>query len=1126
MASALFKSLKRMAAVFISMSITAANVSAVNAEEVTRYEAEKQYTGGWAAVGEYADASGGAAVERIGGTNTDIGTVVFKVWASVAGEHTVKVAYRSERNSHFYIRVNYSAWDTANDTYVAVSGSEEFQTVTVTEYLNSGWNDIKIYSTKGIINGTDYRIAVDYIEINDTAYEPSGIISGSEAAVSGGYERTVYKAEGESVIAGLAGDSKAEFTVQCETDGAYKLTVWYSAWDFRALDIAVDGEYADTLYCPITGEDYNIEAITTTLNLDTGEHLITFSNKYSNAPDIDKIKLEYIGDMTEAESGESAAAEFGNGIFNIRYDLETGRADYYQNGVLRVHDFEAAVKIEGVAEIGADTINTAVKSSDYSVHTLTTADISDGLGRGVVYTVVSTGENLPDMYQSFYVYDELEYALIDVRLSSEEKISTNFMAPICASGADAVGIDAKETDAVGIDAIDDNAVDIGAAEDMRVLFVPFSNDNFVTYNAEDTDGEHTSYFVSAVFDNNSGSAVVAGSVEHDTWKTGVRVWTEGGDVTFFGAFCGIWSEEYTYDFLPHGSISGTTVGSAKMFLGYFDDWRDGLEEYGAANRKMTGILAWNGGSIFGYNSWNAQGTGLNLSDTFAAVDEIAALRDNGFCDENGTAWLNLDSYYDNLEGHDSDVNGVDDLQDFVNYAKENGLKAGIYSARLITWDNDLYNWGVRGNAVVDKYGNPAAPAKADSRYGTVINCFSVDPTSETTRRNIKEFTEKYTAMGFEYFKLDFLNFSALEGVFADENITTGMQAYNSVCKTLAEYVDTDHVFISYSIAPLFPSQYAHSRRISCDVGAESGGDYLSEAKYMLNALEYGWWQSGTLYEYTDPDMVTFYAPPLSVFMSYAKAYARGKYTSAVIAGGLVLLSNNYSTNSVRTVTEYAATNEAVNEVARIGKAFRPAAASLALETNYKDSVDAPQNVYYLEYGGYTYCAVFNFGSSSDGETVDLASIGLDPNTEYEYTELWEGGTGTLTGDIFTTPDIAAYSAAIYKINSGAGLDDDTGDDDSGSGDVSELIITAGMLYRVGGKVCVDVTVENECNIDAELFAAAYAGGELTGIYCEGIEDGTSMRTVRLDGAGCDEIKLFVWQSGSMVPLCEAVEIEL
>ena len=79
--------------------------------------------------------------------------------------------------------------------------------------------------------------------------------------------------------------------------------------------------------------------------------------------------------------------------------------------------------------------------------------------------------------------------------------------------------------------------------------------------------------------------LVIGSVEHYTWKTGVRYSTSGNQkVNRLECFGGI-SHRVTHDIdatgaKAHGIISGTKLKSPKLLIGMFDDWREGLEAYG------------------------------------------------------------------------------------------------------------------------------------------------------------------------------------------------------------------------------------------------------------------------------------------------------------------------------------------------------------------------------------------------------------------------------------------------------------------------------------------------------------------------------------------------------------------
>ena len=79
-----------------------------------------------------------------------------------------------------------------------------------------------------------------------------------------------------------------------------------------------------------------------------------------------------------------------------------------------------------------------------------------------------------------------------------------------------------------------------------------------------------------------------------------------------------------------------------------------------------------------------------------------------------------------------------------------------------------------------------------------------------------------------------------------DDITTGVQAYNFGMKHLRERCGDD-MFIVESIAPLFPANYAHARRISCDAWGE-----MWHTNYMMNSLSFGWWLN-RVYCFNDPD---------------------------------------------------------------------------------------------------------------------------------------------------------------------------------------------------------------------------------------------------------------------------------
>ncbi|MEG1441874.1 MAG: hypothetical protein RSC29_04365, partial [Oscillospiraceae bacterium] len=548
------------------------------------YEAEAEQCGGYAVVKEDKNASGGAVVSRIGAPNTDLGSVTFDIYAPKDGTYDATIKYISQNSDSFYVLVNNQEKIEIKQGVSVENKATAPGISNIQLNLKGGSNRVKVYSDKS------YALDLDCIIVKAEREKLENVYESSSAKLSGDAKlRRIYKAQDGYGIAGLGTHGSAEFDITSGS-GTYTLGIWYSAADYRGLEVYVDNNLVETLYCPITAEDFNIETITTDIDLSAGRHKIKFTNKYSTAPDIDKIQLiktEKVGTSKTSKGIKN----FGNKHFNIKYNMETGKADLSVNDVQRVKGIESVVKLED-----ENKLNTAVKSSDYTYRRLETKELNDGYGKGKAYTVISNSVGIPEMRQNFYVYDEKPYALISVELSSPNGVKSNFMAPITAMG--------------------DNVANIGNIDDGRSMFVPYDNDAWVRYRGDELSGVHTSYWTTSVYDNTSRNSIVMGSVDHDTWKSGTSTYSaDSKNVNFLGSFGGIWSAKYTYDYHPHGSIDGTTISSPKMFIGYFEDWRDGMETYGEANNCNVPMLKWESGVPFGYNSWYGQGSKVNYKDS-------------------------------------------------------------------------------------------------------------------------------------------------------------------------------------------------------------------------------------------------------------------------------------------------------------------------------------------------------------------------------------------------------------------------------------------------------------------------------------------------------------------------------
>lgn len=63
------------------------------------------------------------------------------------------------------------------------------------------------------------------------------------------------------------------------------------------------------------------------------------------------------------------------------------------------------------------------------------------------------------------------------------------------------------------------------------------------------------------------------------------------------------ADEQTRDVKAHGALAGKKIKSPKVFLGFFEDWCDGLEAYAKANAVIAPPKAWEKAVPFGWNSW-------------------------------------------------------------------------------------------------------------------------------------------------------------------------------------------------------------------------------------------------------------------------------------------------------------------------------------------------------------------------------------------------------------------------------------------------------------------------------------------------------------------------------------------
>lgn len=769
-------------------------------------------------------------------------------------------------------------------------------------------------------------------------------------------------------VGNLWGGSSLQFNgINVPAAGVYTLRMDYISGDPRPVSVTVNGAAKETFSPPKTADWDTLGTFSFEVRLKEGDNTIAFSDDGGWSPDIDRIAIVRSGDdgdnlgsgdigdlgrkietsriggiaVTQYERGTT----FSNGIYSVAYNTETGLAAYDWNGRRVATGIYSSVRLDRT-----------VDSTEYADHRIAPANIrpiSDAHGQGIEVAIENRQEGLPLMKQIYRLYKERPYFLTRQEIRREtpdsSPLSTNFMAPVVMAAR--------------------GAVDLGSYADNRVLVAPYDNDAWSRYQSRtiNTDLNNNQYISSeftAIYDNAGRNGLVIGSITHDAWKTGVY-WSGSNDrlnkLTVFGGFA---SQASTHDTLPHGALSGTVVVSPEIFVGYYADYRDGLEGYGKANAETAPPLSFSHGVPkgvpVGWNSWGAYGSSLSY-DRIADVSDFFRdhLQNESFSNK-GTVYINLDSYWDNLTEQQ--------LKEAVGVIHRNKQKAGIYYSPFVYWGTDM-DQTVEGTDGKYTYGDLVLRDGQGNIVPPMDGAYPLDPTHPGTKQRIAYYFHRFLEDGFEYIKLDFLSHGSLEGAHDDPAVKTGIQAYNEGMAYIDKVLD-GRMFISESIASIFPSRYAHSRRISCDVGGS-----LESTEYELNNLTYGWWQNGTIYRYTDPDY-------MALAKGGSEAAAQTRVNAAAISGTVYLNSDDVRDPVAQQLMTSLLTNPRINAVALKGKAFRP------VEGN---TGTGAADLFVLEdKKGEFYLAVFNYTHHDAVKTIDLKRAGMADSANGIVEDLWSG----------------------------------------------------------------------------------------------------------------------------------------
>ena len=766
-------------------------------------------------------------------------------------------------------------------------------------------------------------------------------LEAEEAVLSGGAyaDNNSQLCSGSGKVNNLGGTGSATFeNITVPEGGNYALVIDYCTAVDRTFEISIN---QNPRYVSFTSsgnwDEPNSQVIV--VELQAGTNTISFANSRGSAPNLDKIELY--------------PCEYFNGR-NLELIYDTA------NGVYSVNNQERCIIQDAYAQVKVNEVD--YNTNNYSLRDIESEEISNNFGSGIRVTVTSTESTLPSMVQEFELFQDQEYLLTKVSVleTNDSGIATNFISPLTTSSMGSV----------------ENRID---GSDY-FLEVPFDNDGWITYDTKGINSSGESHEVTALFDKVSGAGLVIGSITHDTWKTGIRFKGSGNQINKLEVFGGA-NTRLTRDKSPHGTVSGSRVESPLIFVGAYDKWQTGLDDYGIANTRIVPMKeAYTDKVPFGWNSWGAVQTDINLDTANGISDYVKENLQSAWTQSpEDVVYINLDSYWDNMT--DSE------LKEFVEHCKANGQKAGIYWTPFVAWHSpeNLETSYVENTNNEYTIADIVLRKENGEMYGNdLAGAFPIDVTHPGSKLRMDYFIDRFKEAGFSYIKLDFLTHGALEGKHYDQSVQTGMQAYNQAMQYIKDRIDGT-MFINMSIAPTFPYQYADGKRIACDAYYS-----IANTEYTLNSLTYGFWQK-QLYRYPDPDNIVVWGKDGKAGIEEA----RSRVISGVLLGTSFLAGDNFINpvgNRIEADSRFKTllTNEDLIRTAKIGKIFRP----LSVNPTNKAA-----NIFVMEDEGNTYLAVLNYSSIETTFTLSLSDY-MKPGKNYQIKEAWSGITSEVNGNSF------------------------------------------------------------------------------------------------------------------------------
>jgi alpha-galactosidase len=554
-----------------------------------------------------------------------------------------------------------------------------------------------------------------------------------------------------------------------------------------------------------------------------------------------------------------------------------------------------------------------------------------------------------------------------------------------------------KVDLLQISAAKDGVFDLGRdPAEYRLLVESGASGNYTGVRSiAANEGVHESKHLSLIYSPSSKVAFLAGQgTIKETW---VKVITEFGEKDHLG--------NYTYaqhdrikrwriecDFADYSLDPGETISTDYILLAFHSDPFFLLEGYADAVCKLNHVREFKREDIpVGWMTWYNQDSHLQGSGGNArgAVKEKVVLEETSFTRKHlkdyGVNFIEIDEGYECALG-DWDANefvpsGMDGIAKKI---KKENLTPGIWVSPFMVSERaqvfqDHPDWFVKKN------GKPF-PFWEWSMVPPHETVYVPDPTKPKVKAWIKEVYRKFVRSGYRFFKNDFVDGPGLTNVeFANKKIARGLKIWRQGFGIIREAVGKGCHIQPCSGPTIAGVGIIDSARIEVDIGGGVGEGQWKTLKAVARGIACKYYQNRKFF-INDPDNLI--VSEYEQFKSYGskarfahvvglmKREAQVRASLAVLGGGIICLGDRLTLLSEEQL-------DLIKKCLPVyGEAARP------VDMFEKEFPEIWVLDVKMSWGSWKIICLFNWEESGKVSSLDVETVGLDPQKRYLAWEFW------------------------------------------------------------------------------------------------------------------------------------------